>query len=135
MVNLCFSSRMFLFQITIKVDYSMTFARPSPPLAPDTLRMTISRLLLGGSAMVLAAPLLAAAAPEVEEILIRDRAPEAYTVEDSTLTKFTESLSNTPQTISVITEQLMDDRAVMSLTDALRNVPGITLGAGEFSWQ
>ncbi len=108
---------------------------PSQHLAPDTLRMTISRLVLGGSAMVLAAPLFAAAAPEVEEILIQDRAPEAYTVDDSTLTKFTESLSNTPQTISVITEQLMEDRAVMSLTDALRNVPGITLGAGEFSWQ
>ena len=84
---------------------------------------------------MLSVPLLAAAAPEVEEILIRDRQPQAYTVQDSTLTKFTESLTDTPQSISVITEKLMEDRAVMSLTDALRNVPGITLGAGEFSWQ
>lgn len=113
----------------------MSFAKPSQRLAPDTLRMTISRLLLGSGAMVLSAPLLAAVAPEVEEILIQDRQPQAYTVEDSTLTKFTESLTDTPQSISVITEKLMEDRAVMSLTDALRNVPGITLGAGEFSWQ
>ncbi|MES2623730.1 MAG: TonB-dependent siderophore receptor [Pseudomonadota bacterium] len=113
----------------------MKVTKTSPRLAPDNLRMTISRLLLGGSAVFLSAPLLAAAAPSVEEILIQERQPQGYKVEDSTLSKLTESLSDTPQTISVITDKLMDDRAVMSLTDALRNVPGITLGAGEFSWQ
>ena len=30
---------------------------------------------------------------------------------------------------------MLKDRAVTNLNDALRNVPGISLGAGEFSWQ
>ena len=75
------------------------------------------------------------AAERVEEIIVSDRMPARYTLEQSSLSKLTESLQNTPQSISVITGQLMEDRAVMSLNDALRNVPGITLGAGEFSWQ
>ena len=97
------------------------------------LRVAISRILVGASTSVLAAaPLLAA---EVEEIVVVERKPGAYTMGQSTLTKFTEALQDTPQSISVLTEELLDDRGVMSLNDALRNVPGITLGAGEFTWQ
>jgi catecholate siderophore receptor len=98
-----------------------------------TLRSAIARIALGGSMTLLVAPLFAAEG--VEEIIVTDRVPNLYTVDESSLSKLTESLQDTPQSISVITGQLMEDRAVMSLTDALRNVPGITLGAGEFSWQ
>lgn len=103
------------------------------PRCSNSLRMIISRLALGASSSVLlSTPLLAA---DIEEIVVEETRRDAYTVDESTLTKLTESLNNTPQSIAVITDQLMEDRAVMSLTDALRNVPGITLGAGEFSWQ
>lgn len=100
----------------------------------NRLQMHIARLVAGtGASMVLVASALAADA--VEEIVIQDSRPAAYTAEQSTLTKFTESLNDTPQSIAVLTGQLLQDRGAMSLTDALRNVPGITLGAGEFSWQ
>jgi catecholate siderophore receptor len=104
----------------------------SDKLAPNALRAAIS--LLCGSAPLLVSMPLKAAEP-VEEIVVVDRMPDRYTVDQSSLSKLTEELLDTPQSISVITGQLMEDRAVMSLTDALRNVPGITLGAGEFSWQ
>ncbi|HEY0963507.1 MAG TPA: TonB-dependent siderophore receptor [Pseudomonadales bacterium] len=96
------------------------------------LRTAIARAF-GSTPLLLCAPLLAAEG--VEEIVVSDRMPSRYALEQSSLSKLTESLQDTPQSISVITGQLMEDRAVMSLNDALRNVPGITLGAGEFSWQ
>lgn len=105
---------------------------PSGTLRHPRLRRALSRLLLGtGSTLLGTAPVLA----QIEEILVVDRKPEAYTVDDSSLSKFTEPLSDTPQSISTLSEQLLEDRGVMSLNDALRNVPGITLGAGEFTWQ
>jgi catecholate siderophore receptor len=97
------------------------------------LRQTILRLLLGSGGTLLAAPQLLGA--EIEEILVEERQRDSYSLDESTLSKFTEPLRDTPQTITTLSEQLLDDRAAMSLNDALRNVPGITLGAGEFSWQ
>ena len=51
------------------------------------------------------------------------------------MSKLSESIRDTPQSIATISKELLDDRGVTSLNDALRNTPGITLGAGEFSWQ
>ena len=70
-----------------------------------------------------------------EEIIVTEEARERYNVDDSALSKLSESLRDTPQSIATISKELLDDRGVTSLNDALRNAPGITLGAGEFSWQ
>jgi catecholate siderophore receptor len=40
-------------------------------------------------------------------------------------------LQNTPQTITVVSSELMEAQASTRLEDALKNVPGITLNAGE----
>ena len=45
--------------------------------------------------------------------------------------KFVAPLLDTPKSVSVISQQLIQDTQVTTLADALRNVPGITLGAGE----
>ena len=45
--------------------------------------------------------------------------------------KFTAELLDTPKTVSIVTEQLLEDTGATSLQDALRMVPGITFGAGE----
>ncbi len=45
--------------------------------------------------------------------------------------KATAPLVDTPRTVTVITEEVLEDTASFSLEDALRTVPGITLGAGE----
>ena len=47
------------------------------------------------------------------------------------LAKFTEPLLETPQSVSVIPQFVMKDQGVSTLRDALRNVPGISLAAGE----
>lgn len=45
--------------------------------------------------------------------------------------KYATPLSSTPQTIQVIPQNVMAEQAAFTLSDALRNVPGITMQAGE----
>jgi catecholate siderophore receptor len=45
--------------------------------------------------------------------------------------KLPQDLQDTPQSITVVSERLMTEQAVTRLEDALKNVPGITLNAGE----
>jgi catecholate siderophore receptor len=45
--------------------------------------------------------------------------------------KLPENLQDTPQSISVVSQRLIQDQAATRLEDALKNVPGITLNAGE----
>ncbi len=103
-------------------------------------------LLIGGSLMALTlyVPAVAeaqtttdAVAPASTQLqtitVIGDK--RDYKATQPSISKLTEPLVDTPQSINTVTEQLIDDRGVSTLNDALRNVPGISLGAGEFSWQ
>ena len=54
-----------------------------------------------------------------------------YKADTSTSPKYTQPLLDTAKTINVIPQELMQDRGADSLRDALRNVPGISLTAGE----
>jgi len=102
----------------------------------------LARRFLSGSALSLvcalpaAAQTVAAAAPaQTERVLIEGQRPDDYQIMAPALSKLTEPLLNTPQSIDIVPQQVLQDRAVSNLNDALRNVPGISLGAGEFSWQ
>jgi catecholate siderophore receptor len=57
---------------------------------------------------------------------------DAYGVDTSSLPKLTAPPSETPQSIDVISGQELQDRAATDLNQALRTIPGITIGAGEF---
>jgi catecholate siderophore receptor len=48
-----------------------------------------------------------------------------------TMGKFTESLLDTPQTVEVVPRYILQDQQNHTLMDAVRNVPGISLAAGE----
>ena len=45
--------------------------------------------------------------------------------------KLPQDLQDTPQSITVVSEQLISAQGATRLEDALKNVPGITLNAGE----
>jgi len=68
-------------------------------------------------------------------VIVRGERDEGYRKDKSSLGKLTEDLRDTPQAITVVTREELDDRGVTNLNDALRTVPGITLGAGETSYQ
>jgi catecholate siderophore receptor len=55
----------------------------------------------------------------------------AQTQDAVSMGKFTESLIDTPQTIAVVPEFVLHDQQNRTLTDAIRNVPGISIAAGE----
>ncbi len=58
-----------------------------------------------------------------------------YQVTQPSLPKLTEPLRDTPQSIDAVPRQLLDDQGVNTMRDALRNVTGISLAAGEASQQ
>ena len=45
--------------------------------------------------------------------------------------KYTQPLRDTPQTISIVPRAVIEEQGAQSLTDVLRNVPGLTVAAGE----
>jgi catecholate siderophore receptor len=49
----------------------------------------------------------------------------------NTLTKLPENLQDIPQSVTVLSRSLLQSQGVSSLSDALRNVPGITIGGAE----
>jgi len=56
---------------------------------------------------------------------------QGYKPERASSPKFTEPLVDTPKTITVIPREVIEERGATSLTEVLRTVPGISLGAGE----
>jgi catecholate siderophore receptor len=70
-----------------------------------------------------------------ERVIIQGQRPEDYKIDVPSLSKLPEPLVDVPQSVDVISSQLLKDQAITDLNDALRAVPGISIGAGEFSWQ
>ncbi|HEY4141953.1 MAG TPA: TonB-dependent receptor [Pseudolabrys sp.] len=54
-----------------------------------------------------------------------------YQVTQQSITRLPTPLINTPQTVNVIPQQMIQDQRANSMEDALRNVTGITFSAGE----
>ena len=92
---------------------------------------TARRALLGGLALVLpTAPAWADDAADAPIVVTGER--QGYAIGDSsTATKTPTALIDVPQSITVVTRQQLDDQATQQLGDALRYVPGVTLGTGE----
>ncbi len=64
-------------------------------------------------------------------VVVAEEVEDSYKADTASSPKFTAPLLDTPQTVTVITKQLLDDQGVGSLADALRNTPGITFTLGE----
>lgn len=67
-------------------------------------------------------------------VIIRESAPPArgYGVASAvSALKVATPLRNTPLSISVITSSFINEQSMLSMTDALRYVPGVTMGQGE----
>jgi catecholate siderophore receptor len=75
--------------------------------------------------------------PSVAVIGLRrdDTVNVTTTVESVSMDKFTQPLLDTPQTVAVVPQFVLHDEQNTTLRDALRNVPGISMAAGEFGAQ
>jgi catecholate siderophore receptor len=54
-----------------------------------------------------------------------------YQATQQTISRLPTRLIDTPQTVNVVTQQVIQDQRATSMEEALRNVPGITFSAGE----
>src|SRR5262249_39097051 len=58
-------------------------------------------------------------------------ASSAYKADEASSFKYTAPLLDTPQTMTVVPRQVIEDQNLLTLRDILSTVPGITFGAGE----
>jgi len=73
------------------------------------------------------------AAPEqkMQEVVVTGQNGNDFQVKKSASDKFTAPLLDTPKAVTVIPTEVISQTGATSLTDALRTVPGITVGAAE----
>ncbi|MBN8905771.1 MAG: TonB-dependent siderophore receptor [Rhodospirillales bacterium] len=83
----------------------------------------------GGAHAQSAAP--AGDAVQIPPVSVEGVQGTGYQATTPHLSKLTEPLLDTPQSITVVPRQLIDDQNDITVRDALRNVPGISLAAGE----
>ncbi|MBP7451339.1 MAG: catecholate siderophore receptor Fiu [Ottowia sp.] len=97
-------------------------------------RTPTASLATTAALMALAAPVMAQTGGTTDtlpEVKVQSNADAGYTPEQAASPKFTAPLVDTPQTITVIRKEVLQDQGATSLTDALRNSPGITFQLGE----
>lgn len=70
-------------------------------------------------------------ATELQTITVQAQAEVPYKADAVSSPKFTQPLVDTPQTITVIKKEILQEQGAVSLMEALRNTPGITMQMGE----
>jgi len=73
------------------------------------------------------------ATTQLPEVIVTDTT--GYDADALFLQKFPQPLLTTPRSAEVLTPALLQDQGVTSLRDALRNVSGVSINAGEGSYQ
>ncbi|QSQ25887.1 TonB-dependent siderophore receptor [Pyxidicoccus parkwayensis] len=64
-------------------------------------------------------------------VKVEGEAERGYQAKESSLTRLPKPLVQTPQTVTVVTEEVLEEQQVTTVREALRNVSGITVSAGE----
>mgnify|MGYP000514694867 CR=1 FL=1 len=97
-----------------------------------TRKKLVSSAIVSSLSLVATTAAIAADdATELPTIYSHASASNSLKVDKSANKKYVAPLLDTPKSVSVISQQLIKDTQVTTLSDALRTVPGITLGAGE----
>jgi catecholate siderophore receptor len=85
----------------------------------------------GSSAAAITAPDAAATLLGVQRVEIEGQGGGAFSRRDTSLAKLPPDLRDVPQSVTVLSKSLLQSQGAASLSDALRNVPGVTLGGAE----
>ncbi|MBC7860333.1 MAG: TonB-dependent siderophore receptor [Burkholderiaceae bacterium] len=97
--------------------------RPTPIAV--AAHLALAGALLGGAAH-------AADVTTLQEIQVSGAADQGYAKKStSTATKTDTLLRDTPQSITVVTQELIQDQAIQSMADVIRYVPGVVTAQGE----
>ena len=103
--------------------------RPSPLAHPTALGLMMAAL--PGLAAAQQATPATGEAQTLPAIRAKAAAESDYKANEASSPKFTQPLLDTPQTITVIKKELLREQGATTLSEALRNTPGITMLMGE----
>lgn len=96
------------------------------------VKLSPSFITLAAMAMPLAVQAQQTAPSQtLPEVKVEATADAPYKADAVSSPKYSQPLVNTPQTISVIRQEIIQEQGSFTLTEALRNTPGITLQLGE----
>lgn len=125
----------FVAQLSLGVAASMLMASAAsaqttlPPLAVETKKAAKAKAKAAPKAKQAPPPVAAAPA---EGPVDPSTLPGSYTTSTASFSsKQTAPLLNTPQTVTVIPSAIIQERQATTLTEALRNTPGISFNGGE----
>ena len=116
---------------------SRKHAAARQPRHRSTVALAAAALALPGAVLAqsAAAPATAASQARSETTLPTVKVQAAqdndYKADVVSSPKFTQPIVDTPQTITVIKKELLQQQAATSLSEALRNTPGVTMQLGE----
>lgn len=100
----------------------------------STSQAAAMSLALASLSVYAAEPAPVPAAPTegtLPAVSVKAKRENEYKAEKASSPKFVKPLLDTPQTITVIKKEVLQDQGAVSLSEALRNVPGITFTLGE----
>lgn len=108
-------------------------AKPKSPLSgiQTTLRSSISHAALSVASMMLATGAAAQEGGTVLPTIDVLSTQGGYRATEQTITRLPTPLRDTPQTVNVVTKQVIEEQRTVTMEDALRYIPGITFSAGE----
>ncbi|MFT4192081.1 MAG: TonB-dependent receptor plug domain-containing protein, partial [Comamonas sp.] len=108
-------------------------SRKHPPAQGATLAAGArAATVLTGLALTLPLHAQTAATATLPQVTVTGDSADDYKADKVASPKFTQPLVNTTQTVSVIKEQVLKEQGATTLTEALRNVPGVgTFNIGE----
>ena len=113
MIILCMYFSFWVFQL-------MSFIKSRKKIVSTAILSTMSAMAYADNT-----------AAQLETIHVKAEQEQGFKVDQSANSKYVAPLLDTPKSVSIISKQLIEDTQVTTLSDALRTVPGITLGAGE----
>ncbi|MGD9842096.1 MAG: TonB-dependent siderophore receptor [Steroidobacteraceae bacterium] len=122
--------------MTVQNSSKPTIEKPSFALSPLTAAISFaiaaSATPLASQAQQASDGVLTKSEPhQLSKLIAKDAEEERIKVDAVASPKFTQPLLDTPQTITVVTQEVLQQQRAGTLIEALRNTPGITLQLGE----
>lgn len=118
----------------LKSRRAQSHALPSP--ASPAAMLPLGAMLLAGSMSAFAQTDTASSETTLKTVTVKERAEapegkEAVRATETTIGKGKQQLRDIPQSVTVVTEKLIDDRNLDTVKEALKNTAGITFLAAE----
>lgn len=112
-----------MLRLIVLSEFKMAFIR--------TRKKIVSSAIVSSLSVIAGHSVAQEQTVQLETIQTQANKEQSLKVDQSKNSKFVAPLLDTPKSVSVISQQMIEDTQVTTLADALRTIPGITLGAGE----